>query len=69
MLPEDTKARAAAKVEEQLRQTNVDNHFKPANPEDKKPVYSHALLCEAAVSWLIQTNQACCVVIFGLFDL
>jgi len=36
MLPEDTQARAAAKVKEQLHQTNVDNHFKPANPEDKK---------------------------------
>ncbi len=69
MLPEDTKARAATKVEEQLRQINVDHHFKPANPEDKKPIYSHVLLREAAVSWLIQTNQVCFVIIFGLFDL
>jgi len=49
MLPEGTKAQAATKVKEQLHQTNVDNHFKPANPEDKKPVYSHVLLREAAV--------------------
>ena len=59
MLPEDTKARRAALLDETLRQTEVDEHFSKQKPEDKPQPYSDKLFEEAAIRWLIETDQVC----------
>ncbi|KAF8186318.1 hypothetical protein BJ912DRAFT_469614 [Pholiota molesta] len=56
MLPDDTKARRAAALDA-LLQTQVDGHFKVATPEDKPEPYSDELFKEAAIQWLIETDQ------------
>ena len=53
MLPEDSKKRRAAAVET-VEQTTVDSHFKDVL---KVQPYSDVLMKEAAIEWLIQTNQ------------
>jgi hypothetical protein len=57
MLPEDSKARRAQVLEENLRQTNVNDHFKPAPKEEKPEPFSDELFKQAAIEWLIETNQ------------
>jgi hypothetical protein len=57
MLPEDTKERRQALADQTLQQSAVDDHFKPATPEDKPTPYSDELFKEAAIEWLIETNQ------------
>jgi hypothetical protein len=57
MLPEDTKKHCAAMVEESLCQSQVDEHFDKAKPEDKLKVYTDEIFKEAAIRWLIETNQ------------
>jgi hypothetical protein len=57
MLPEDTKERRQALADQTLRQSAVNDHFKPATPEDKPTRYSDELFKEAAIEWLIETNQ------------
>lgn len=56
MLPEDSKAQRAALLES-LRQTNVTEHFAEATPEDKPPPYSDEIFNQAAVQYLIETDQ------------
>jgi len=55
MLPDDTKARQEAALT--LQQSAVDEHFKPVAPEDKPITYSDDIFKEAAIEWLIETNQ------------
>ena len=57
MLPEDTKKRRAVIVEESLRQSQVNEHFDKAKPEDKPKIYTDEIFKEAAIQWLIETNQ------------
>ena len=57
MLPEDTEARRKVLTENLLKQTSVDEHFKPAAPVEKPQPYSDELFKEAAIEWLIETNQ------------
>lgn len=59
MLPDDTKARRAARLEETLRQTEVDDHFTTQKPEDRPQPYSDKAFEEAAIQWLIETDQVC----------
>ena len=61
MLPEDTEARHKAVAEKLLKQTSVNEHFKPAAPVEKPQPYSDELFKEAAIEWLIETNQVCCL--------
>ena len=56
MLPEDSKACCTALLES-LRQTNVTEHFFEAKPEDKPSPYSDELFRQAAVQYLIETDQ------------
>ena len=56
MLPGDSKARRE-KAKEKLSQTLVDDHYEVQKPEDKPKPYSHALWQEAAIQWLIETDQ------------
>ncbi|KIL57470.1 hypothetical protein M378DRAFT_87861, partial [Amanita muscaria Koide BX008] len=41
----------------QLQQTSVDSHFQPVLPGMKPQPYSDKLMKEAAIEWLIRTNQ------------
>ena len=57
MLPKDTQERRKSVADQILRQSVVDNHFKPACPEDKPVSYTDNLFHEAAIEWLIEKNQ------------
>lgn len=57
MLPDDTKARRTQMLEKTLHQTSVNDHFKSTPKEEKLEPYSDELLKQAAIEWLIQTNQ------------
>lgn len=58
MLPKDSLARRQAAVDEAARvqQGRVDQHFETAKAEDLKP-YSDGLFREAAIQWLVETDQ------------
>ena len=56
MLPSDAKERKAAE-HVTLQQTQVNDHFAKALPDDKPPPYTDELFKEAAIEWLIQTDQ------------
>lgn len=58
MLPGDSKARRVKKTE-QLSQTLVEDHYEIQRPEDKPKPYSHELWREAAIQWLVETDQVC----------
>lgn len=58
MLPSDSDARrAAAKQKIELEQTLVEDHYKVQQPGDKPIRYTHKLFQEAAIQWLVETNQ------------
>ena len=57
MLPEDAKARRKEALEKLMEQTQVDEHFHPVNPDDKPVPYTDDVFKEAAIQWLIETDQ------------
>jgi hypothetical protein len=57
MLPKDAQERRKSLADTNLRQSAVDDHFKVARPEDKPGLYTDDLFQEAAIEWLIETNQ------------
>ena len=61
MLPKDSAARKAAEVEAvaNLHQGRVDQHFEPIKPGDKPLPYSDSIFREAAIYWIVQTDQVC----------
>ena len=59
MLPDDMKACQEKMTMENVCQSQVNEHFKVATPEDKPQPYLNELLNEAAREWLIETNQVC----------
>jgi hypothetical protein len=61
MLPEDSANRKAAAVKAKLQQGRVDEHFETLKPGDKPIPYSDTTFREAALQWLIQTDQVCCL--------
>jgi hypothetical protein len=69
MLPEDSKSRKA-QVHDKLQQTQVNDHFEKIQPENKPEPYSDDLFKEAAIQWLVETDQVCVALIFfANFDL
>jgi len=56
MLPEDSKARRDAAAEK-LKQSQVDDHFTVIPEEEKPTPYTDELFKEAAIQWLIETDQ------------
>ena len=56
MLPENLKAHHAALLKS-LHQTNVTEHFAEAKPENKPPPYSDKIFNQAAVQYIIETDQ------------
>ncbi len=61
MLPKDSLARRQAAVDEAacLQQGRVDHHFETAKAEDRPAPYSDELFREAAIQWLVETDQVC----------
>ena len=62
MIPEDAKARRQEAMVNAKEQTQVDEHFHHVKPEDKPVPYSDQSFKDAAVQWLIETDQVCDVV-------
>ena len=66
MLPEDTKARKA-QIKVKLEQTLVNDHFTKAPTENKPEPYSDELFKDAAIQWLVETDQVHLRVFFCWF--
>jgi hypothetical protein len=60
MLPEDSKAHKA-ELHKTMQQLQVNDHFKVVPPEEKPRLYSNELFKEAAIQWLIETDQVSCI--------
>ncbi|KAF8838872.1 hypothetical protein BDN67DRAFT_906583, partial [Paxillus ammoniavirescens] len=56
-LPNDVKARKTATVTENMRQGTLDEHVREIKPGEHVLPYTDKLFHEAAVEWLITTNQ------------
>ena len=63
MLPEDSKS-CKAQIKEKLEQTRVSDHFAKAQPKKKPEPYSDVLFKEAAIQWLVETDQVCLALSF-----
>ena len=61
MLPRDTEARLQESKADAEKQTTLDSHL--AEQETVVP-YSDAVFREAALEWLIATDQVCIILIF-----
>jgi hypothetical protein len=61
MIPEDAKARREEAIANAKEQTQVDDHFHHVKPEDKPVPYSDENFKEAAIQWLVETDQVCTV--------
>jgi hypothetical protein len=63
MLPVDRKSAKEA-ADTKLTQSTMDNHLEKSKSEEKEKLapYSDKLLHEAAIEWLIETDQVntCC---------
>ena len=59
MLPKDSAARKEAEATTKLQQSRVDQHFEPMKPGDKPIPYSESAFREAALQWLVETDQVC----------
>ncbi|KAF8810031.1 hypothetical protein BYT27DRAFT_7034719, partial [Phlegmacium glaucopus] len=59
MLPKDSAAQKVAEVAAvaKLHQGRVDQHFEPVKPGDKPSPYSDKIFRDAAIQWLVQTDQ------------
>jgi hypothetical protein len=66
MLPDDAKARKAD-LQQKLQQTQVNDHFDKAKPEDKPEPYSDELYKEAMIQWLVETDQVCTICMIYVF--
>ncbi|KAF9226058.1 hypothetical protein BS17DRAFT_697772, partial [Gyrodon lividus] len=56
-LPDDVKARKTAATAKNMRQGTLDDHVWEIGPGEHILPYTDKLFCEAAVEWLITTNQ------------
>ena len=57
MLPNDAKTRREEAREKSMEQTQVSDHFNVVKLEDKPEPYSDEVFKEAALRWLIETDQ------------
>ncbi|KAI0282709.1 hypothetical protein BC826DRAFT_921438, partial [Russula brevipes] len=57
MLPKDAKARRQDAITNVKEQSQVDDHFVHVKPEDRPAPFSDALFEDAAIQWLIETDQ------------
>ena len=65
MLPDDSRAckQAAAGEAARVQQGRVDHHFETLKPEDKPVPYSDELFRDAAIQWLVETDQVCLMIV------
>jgi hypothetical protein len=56
-LPDDIKARKTAAAAANMRQGTLDEHVREIEPGEHVLPYTDKLFREAAVEWLITTNQ------------
>lgn len=60
MLPDDARERKRADAaQSKVEQTHVDSHFQKLEPGEKEAPYSDELFKEAAIQWLVETDQVC----------
>ncbi|KAI9440271.1 hypothetical protein F5148DRAFT_989071 [Russula earlei] len=57
MLPKDAKTRHKEALDKVMEQSQVNDHFHPMNPDDRPTPYSDEVFKEAALQWLIKTDQ------------
>ena len=57
MIPEDAKARCKEANAKAMEQSQINDHFHQAAPEDKPTPYLDKAFREAALQWLVQTDQ------------
>jgi hypothetical protein len=57
MLPEDAKARRQEAVANVQKQSQINDHFVHVDLEDRPVPFSDGLFKDAAVQWLIETDQ------------
>jgi hypothetical protein len=71
MLPEDSAARKAASLEAvaKVQQGRVDDHFEMVKPGDKPTPYSDSTFRDAAIQWLIQTDQVSIFILYAVICL
>ena len=65
MLPNDTKARRED-IKVKLQQSQVNEHFPSIPPEEQPKPYTDELFQEAAVQWLIETDQVYSIISFHI---
>jgi hypothetical protein len=66
MLPEDAQARRLAAVAENVKQGTLDDHVRELAPTERVVPYSDKLFREAAVEWLISTNQVFFLIVLAV---
>ncbi|KIJ12264.1 hypothetical protein PAXINDRAFT_54346, partial [Paxillus involutus ATCC 200175] len=57
MLPTDVKARNAATAVANAKQSSLNDHVRVIEPGEHVLLYTDKLFREAAIEWLISTNQ------------
>jgi hypothetical protein len=57
MIPEDARARRQDAIANVKEQSQVDDHFAHVNHEDRPAPFSDELFKDAAIQWLIETDQ------------
>ena len=57
MIPDDTKARHQQTILNVKEQSQVVDHFAHIKPEDRPVPFSDGLFKDAAIRWLIETDQ------------
>jgi hypothetical protein len=66
ILLNDAKARCATQQDASTKQTAVDDHFSTQKLEDKPKPYSDSIFEEAAIQWLVETDQVCLLICMKL---
>lgn len=56
-LADDVAKRKKEALKAEERQSTLDPHLRELPPKKRIIPYSHKLLCEAAIEWLVETNQ------------
>ena len=57
MLPKDCKQRKESAAAAAVQQTRLDSHLQPVVAKPKPTPYSDQLFHEAAIQWLVNTDQ------------
>jgi hypothetical protein len=64
MIPKDVAERKKATAAAAASQSTINDHAVPLEPKAKVIPYSHELFQQAALEWLIETDQVLLYVLF-----